>query len=222
MSNPILAYHFVGSTLRDGRAVPPDGEWLIHGGPVKMCESGLHASRHPFDALGYAPGETLCRVECADIVQEHSDKLVCRRRRIVARIDATDLCRAFARACALDVVHLWNAPDVVRQYLETGDETIRAAAMDAAMAAWDFAMAVRWAASWDAARDARASWDAARAAMAARTAMAAARDASAAARDSARAASWDAERDARAAARAAQRARFAEMVEAAFAEVSHE
>jgi hypothetical protein len=199
MSDPILAYHFVGSTLRDGRPVPPDGEWLIHGGPVKMCKSGLHASRHPFDALQYAPGHTLCRVEVADIVQEDTDKLVCCRRRIVTRIDATDLCRAFARACALDVVHLWNAPDVVRQYLETGDETIRAAAMDAAMA-------VRWAAAWD------ASW----AAMTARTARAAARDASAAAR---------AARDARtswAAASAAQRARFAEMVEAAFAEVSHE
>jgi hypothetical protein len=29
------------------------------------------------------------------------------------------------------VIHLWDAPDVVRWYLETGDETIRDAAVDA-------------------------------------------------------------------------------------------
>ena len=87
----VLAYHFVGSTLRDGRPVSPDGEWLVHDGRVEMCKLGLHASRHPFDALRYAPGATLCRVECAGIVQEDADKLVCRRRRIVARIDATEL-----------------------------------------------------------------------------------------------------------------------------------
>ncbi len=145
----VLAYHFVGATLRDGRPVPLDGAWLTHDGPVVMCESGLHASRHPYNALQYSPCATLCRVECADIVQEDSDKLVCRRRRIVARIDATDLCRAFARSCALDVISLWDAPEVVRQYLETGDESIMAAASDAARAV----SAAAWAAS-AAARDA--------------------------------------------------------------------
>ena len=132
-----MAYHFVGDKLRDGRPLPEDGEWLVHDGPVEMCESGLHASRDPFDALAYAPGATLCLVECDDIVAEHCDKLVCRRRRIVKRIDATDLLRTFARRCALDVIHLWDAPAVVREYLETGDESKRDAAWDAARdAAW--------------------------------------------------------------------------------------
>ena len=45
------AYHFVGSTLRDGSPIPGDGEWLEHTGEVKICSSGLHASKHPFDAL---------------------------------------------------------------------------------------------------------------------------------------------------------------------------
>lgn len=40
--------------------------------------------------------------------------------------------RAWARWCALQVIGLWNAPEIVRQYLETGDESIRAAAWDAA------------------------------------------------------------------------------------------
>ena len=165
----IRAYHFVGDKLRDGRPVPPVGEWLVHDGPVRMCESGLHASRHPFDALTYAPGPILCLVDCDEIGAEDGDKLVCRRRRIVARFDATDMLRAFARQCALDVIHLWDAPQVVRDYLTTGDESLRAAAIAAARdtswaaraaenaargawaAAWA-ALAAAWDAAWDAAR----------------------------------------------------------------------
>jgi hypothetical protein len=149
----VKGYHFCGDTLRDGRPIPPDGEWLVHNGTVTICESGLHASAHPFDALRYAPGPILCLVECEDIVETQDDKFVCRRRMIVARFDATELLRAFARKCALDVIHLWDAPAIVRQYLETGDESIRDAAWDAA---WD----APWDAPWDAARD--AAWDAAR------------------------------------------------------------
>src|SRR5574343_214538 len=129
----IRAYHFVGDKLRDGCPVPPDGEWLVHDGPVRMCASGLHASRHPFDALMYAPGPVLCLVDCDEIDAEENDKLVCRRRRIVARFDATTMLRAFARQCALDVIHLWDAPQVVRDYLTTG--AARAAAWDAARTA---------------------------------------------------------------------------------------
>jgi len=82
--------------------------------------------------------------------------------------------RIFARWCALQVVHLWDCPDITRQYLETGDEGIRAAANDAAgdaasAAAWaaasaaanDVAWAAAGAAAWDAARTAAgaAAWD---------------------------------------------------------------
>jgi len=44
-------YHFTGKTLRDGRPIPPIGEWLIHEGSVKMCRYGLHASPTAFAAL---------------------------------------------------------------------------------------------------------------------------------------------------------------------------
>ena len=171
----VMAYHFVGATLRDGRPVPPDGKWLVHRGEVVMCECGLHASRRPWHALQYAPGPVLCEVEIGPVVAEEADKLVTRRRKIVRRFDATDLLRQFARDEAWRVLHLWEAPEVVRRYLETGDETIRDAAGDAA---------------WAAARD--AAWAAARDA-----AWAAARDAAwAAARDAAWAAAWDAAWDA--------------------------
>src|SRR5690606_11571318 len=155
----MIAYHFVGSTLRDGRPVPPDGEWLVHDGPVVLRDSGLHASRRPWDALQFAPSATLCLVEVADIVEEEKNKLVARRRRIVRRVDLTEDLLSFACACARDVLHLWDAPDVVRRYLESGDETLRAAAWTAALAAgggdaWVAARNAAWTAAWEAARDA--------------------------------------------------------------------
>jgi len=156
---PIIAYHFVGEKLRDGRPVPPDGETLVHKGPLVLCRSGLHASVHPFDALQYAPGATLCLVECSGEIVHGDDKLVCSRRKIVKRIDATDLLRKFARQQALSVIHLWDAPDVVRRYLKTGDESLRAATQAATRgatrdatraAAWAAALAARRGAAWDA------------------------------------------------------------------------
>jgi hypothetical protein len=162
----IKAWHFAGSHLRDGRPLPKDGEWHIHEGEVVICATGLHASRRVIDALQYAPGSTICRVSCRKVVTEHeNDKLVCRERRIDWRIEnGDDVLRAFARKAALSVIHLWNAPDVVRRYLETGDESLRAAAWDAAWdaardAAWDAARDAAWDAAWDAAGD--AAWDAA-------------------------------------------------------------
>ena len=128
----VIAYHFVCATLRDGTPIPPDGEWLEYPGKCIMCKSGLHASIHPMDALTYAPGATLCLVECDDVVGEQADKLVCSRRKIIARFDATDTLWALARWSALQVIHLWDAPQVVRDYLTTGDESSRAAAWDAA------------------------------------------------------------------------------------------
>lgn len=118
-----------------------------------LCSAGMHASRKLWHALGYAQGSklALCRVTLGGTVKHDEDKSVANERTVVAMLDAdaTDkLLRDFARWCALQVIHLWDAPAIVRRYLETGDETLRAAARDAA-----------WAAAWDAAR--AAAWDAA-------------------------------------------------------------
>ena len=155
MSKPVLAYHFTdGYRLRDGQPLEMGREYVFDGTPV-MCARGYHASRHVFDALEYAPGATLSLVECREVTEERDDKLVCRRRRVIATIDATDLLRKFARLCALDVVHLWEAPEIVILYLKTGDESLREAAR---IAAWDVAWDAMDAAQ-DAARD--AAWAAA-------------------------------------------------------------
>ena len=206
-------YHFTGSTLRDGSPIPEPGVWLKHDGPVIPCKSGLHASEHPFDALAYAPGNLLHKVRLRGNITPHGnpvDKYCASERRIVATIDAECVMRSFARRVALDAVkRYWlEAPEVVVEYLKTGDETKRAAARDAAWAAARAAARdAAWAAAWDAAR--AAAWDAARAA-----ARAAAEDAAGdAAGDAARDAAWDA---AWAAAKRKQRDLFKRMVNKEF------
>ena len=128
------AWHFTGDKLRDGSPLPRKGRWLTYSGEVKMCESGLHASLEPFDALQYAPGARLHLVELADVVNQQSDKVVARKRKIIASIDATKLLRYFARIQAVSCLDAWtdNPPDVVLDYLMTGDESIQAAAAESA------------------------------------------------------------------------------------------
>lgn len=167
MTETIKAWHFVAGTLRDGRPVPKDGVWLRRDGQIRICESGLHASLRPWDALRYAPGATLCYVECRGDIHEHDDKLVCRERRIIMRADVTETLRYFARMQALSVINLWPSapPDVVLDYLMTGDESLRYASWDAASAAasaagsaaaWASGSAAAWATARDVAR--AASW----------------------------------------------------------------
>ena len=144
----LIGYHFTNEKLRNGDPIPKVGEWLCYEGEVVPCESGLHMSEHPFDALQYAPGHTIHRVELRGDLKSHGepiDKWVGRERRILMSANAEKLCWDFARWNAIQVIHLWRAPEVVKKYLETGDESLRAAASGAARAAaraaaWDDAI----------------------------------------------------------------------------------
>jgi hypothetical protein len=132
----ILAWHFVGDRLRDGSPIPEDGEVLEVRPPLVMCERGLHASERLIDALLWAPGAMLCRVVCSGEIEHEVDKLVCERRMILWRLEATEVLLEFARWCALEVAHLWAMPEVVREYLTTGDEVLRGLADAEAAAVW--------------------------------------------------------------------------------------
>lgn len=158
-------YHFIRVNTdgkpylgnNDNRIVTVGETITVEGTPV-LCQHGLHASARIIDALEYCPeGEVaLCRVELGGEVLHDTDKSVAQTRTIIAMlpVEKTNaILREFARWCALSVVHLWDAPDVVRQYLETGDESLS----EAARAAW-------------AAEAARAAWAAARASRAAEAA----------------------------------------------------
>ncbi len=144
-------WHFVGEKLRDGSPIPADGEWLTYSGKLEMCVSGLHFSKKPHQALQYAPGGTLCLIEYGGKVVMGDDKGICSRRKIIARMDATELLRFYARMQAVKVLEYWDTepPEVVCDFLMTGDESLRAAARDAA---GDAARDAARAAAWDAAR----------------------------------------------------------------------
>ena len=122
-------------------------------GKIIPCYYGLHLSKCPIDALQYAQSSIIYKVIGSGIVVPHGnpvDKYACSKRKYVAGgVDISVTLRHFARLCALDVIHLWNPPEVVAEYLNTGNEKIRAAARAAAGAA---AGDAAWDAAWDAAR----------------------------------------------------------------------
>lgn len=127
-------------------------------GEIIPCRNGLHFSEKILDALSYASGPIVYRVIGSGTTIPHGnpvDKYACSERTYVSGgIDISDLLRVFARKCALDVIHLWEPPDIVVKYLKTGEESIRVAAWDAS----DAARTVGYAAS-DAARAAGdAAW----------------------------------------------------------------
>lgn len=147
MSDKILAWHFVADKLKNNMPIPRVGSILRQKGKIIPCKNGLHGSTRIIDALGYAPSNPkwICRTEHRGVVVEHgNDKIASSERKILWKVEAEPILRAFARKCALDVIHLWDAPPVVKKYLKTGNEKLRDAAWDAAnAAAWDAAHVAR-------------------------------------------------------------------------------
>jgi hypothetical protein len=75
--------------------------------------------------------------------------------------------RDFARWCALQVLHLWDAPDIVVEYLKTGNEDLRKKAKHDALAVANAAAYAAYAANDAANADAYAAYAANAAAYAA-------------------------------------------------------
>ena len=126
----------------DGREVKVGETLTIDGEPV-LCRHGLHASARVLDALQYCNYDAcLCEVELGGTVVCGDDKSSATERTVMHMLDCeqTDaLLREFARHCALTVAHLWDMPEEVRQYLETGDESLMESAYFAAHSATYFA-----------------------------------------------------------------------------------
>lgn len=198
----LAGWHFAGHTLRDGTPLPKAGEILPEIVDPVPCVRGYHASVRAIDALGYAPGAFVARVELRGEIVPHGDSTdkhaASVRVGLTDYIDATDVLLSFARQCALDVIEIWDAPPVVVQFLTTGRKDLRHAARGASAAAgdagwgasaavWAAARTAVWAAAWNTTWD--AAWVAASAAM-----------------DAASAAAWNASAAASAAAREAQNA----------------
>lgn len=96
-----------------------------------LCEQGLHASIRPIDAIEYAPGPYVWRVELTGQIARGDDKVVATQRTYLWGYDASMVLRKYACLCALDVLPD-DAPKIVREYLLTQDESKRDAARYAA------------------------------------------------------------------------------------------
>ena len=79
----ILAWHFLpkDGRLQFGRRPKVKVGQTLKRDPSKlsMCNYGLHASVKPLDALRYAPGPIVCRVQLGGTIIEGDDKCVDRR-----------------------------------------------------------------------------------------------------------------------------------------------
>ena len=154
----ILAWHFTeGRTLRDGQPLEV-GKTYTHEGEIKICESGYHASRRLIDALRYAPGAQISRVECWGDVQEQDDKLVARNRTVLWTIDATMILHEFACRVAEIALSKVTNPDprslaaikAKRKWMKgkISDKDLDAAESAARSAVWAAAWAAAGSAAW--------------------------------------------------------------------------
>ena len=183
----MLAWHFLRDDkrmqFRDGRRVE-DGEIVEAGktykakGKLELCANGMHASLRAIDALEYAPGGVICRVELSGEIVDGGDKVCARARKALWMADATRTLHEFACWCAEQALlrereagrepdaRSWAAIEAKRQWLagkiSKGElDAARDAAWSAARdAAWSAARGAAWGAAWGAARG--AAWSAAR------------------------------------------------------------
>ncbi len=118
MSKKVLAWHFTnGMKLRDGTDLV-SGKTYRYAGEIEMCVRGYHASRDIRDALSYAPGFQVSRVECSGRIEEGEDKLVCSTRKVLWTLNAEKIILAWSIRVATDAVRTakkvcedkaWNA-----------------------------------------------------------------------------------------------------------------
>ena len=209
------AWHFLREDKRlgygDGRLVEVGQTLTCDPNSIKLCHMGFHGSGKLMDALKYAPGPIVCRVELSGKIIKGDDKYVASERTVIKMADATNVLHEFACLCAEDALKLVKNPDpqsvaaieAKRKWLR-GEITDRE--LDAARVVAEAASEAAWAASAASAAARDAARDAADAAWAA-------------ARDAARAAaSYSARAAASYSARAAQNKRLTRMVNKLFKE----
>ena len=156
MTDRYLGWHFLA---KDRRLQYGDGRQIVKGRtlrvsedkPLALCKYGLHASPTVIDALSYAPGPILCRVELIGSRLDGDDKSVAYQRRVIAWADADSMLRLWACWCVRRVWHLLTDKRS-RQAVIIAERYARWQATDAW---WASAVAVAGAAAW-------AAWVAAR------------------------------------------------------------
>jgi len=170
-----LGWHFLPADrrLRGSREVVKAGRTYRVEGPLALCSHGMHASRRALDALTYAPGPVVCRVELLGERLDAHFKSCARERRVLWIVDATRVLHEFALAVATDALRAadargavvdpraWAAIETKRRWLygvatdAKLDTARRAAAWNATNIPWTVIEATRrvaWIAVWAATR----------------------------------------------------------------------
>ena len=112
----VKGWHFVAlgedgkPRLRTGELVEAGWIYETDEKPV-LCKSGLHASRRALDALRYAHGPIVCRVELTRNLVHDTDKSVGQRREVLAMANVHKLLVGFACDCAERALHRQKKPD---------------------------------------------------------------------------------------------------------------
>ena len=162
-TDTLLGWHFVAEDGKErwgSRRRIQAGKTYRVRGEIALCEHGLHASERSIDALNYAPGPIVCRVQLSGRILRDTDKAVATERTVLAMADATNLLHEFACWCAERALRAerkagrvpdkrsWEAIRVKRRWLKgkATDEELAAA--------WDAARDAAGAAARAAARDA--------------------------------------------------------------------
>ncbi len=181
------AWHFLNKNRKlgngDGRLVRKGSIFTVDP-PIELCRSGLHASIRLIDALQYAPGPIICRVEMRGDIIHGSDKLVATERKCLWWINAERMLHEFACWCAkgalekarvtdrrcwiaIETKLAWLKGKATNQELDAAWSAAQSAAQSAAeSAAWSAAQSAAWSAAQSAAESAArsAAWSAARSA----------------------------------------------------------
>jgi len=110
MSKPIKAWHFVAKDKRlgygDNRLVETGKTYSVDNPEgIELCRYGMHASLCALDALDYAPGPIICRVELSGRIIHGDDKLVAEHRKVLWMADASKSLYKFA--CNEAYATLW-------------------------------------------------------------------------------------------------------------------
>jgi len=126
----MYAYHF----LNENRKLQFEPHTLVEPGqkleatqhPLSLCEYGLHASKTVLNALEYAPGPILCRVQLSGKILHDTDKSCAEYRRCIWMFKTTQVLHEFACWCAeqalttakVTIDRSWNAIKVKRLWLQ--------------------------------------------------------------------------------------------------------
>ena len=101
-SEKVLAWHFIANDHKlrfgDGREVIT-GETLTVSSDRRLYDHGLYASKDILDALKYASGTTLCRVEISGDIASESNKIVGSSRTCLWMINIDKILSEFACRC---------------------------------------------------------------------------------------------------------------------------